>query len=274
LAFSLCRLSTHPASARIVESFPPGLKALPVQDFTEVPGCGITGVIGSHQVKLGSRSWLESQNIHASAIPAHAGSSSYLAIDNQVAGAFLLSNELRPDADRLLADLSHHHELTLLSGDNEKERTRFEPLFGPGAQLRFNQTPLDKLEFIQNLQESGKTVMMVGDGLNDAGALKQSDVGIAVVEKAGAFSPGSDVILSAHRVPALSQLLQFSRQATRIVRLGFGISALYNAAGISIAAAGVLSPLICAILMPLSSVSVVLFASGATHWAAKRTRIL
>jgi Cu+-exporting ATPase len=113
--------------------------------------------------------------------------------------------------------------------------------------------------------------MMVGDGLNDAGALRQSDVGVAVVEKVGAFSPASDVILEAGQVPRLFEILALSRKATRIVRLSFGISALYNLVGISVAAAGVLSPLICAVLMPLSSISVVFFACAATTWAAKRT---
>ena len=95
-------------------------------------------------------------------------------------------------------------KLALLSGDNEKERERFRSLFGSDAALHFNQSPLDKLGFIRGLQESGRRVMMVGDGLNDAGALKQSDVGVAVIEKAGAFSPASDVILEAGRVPRLS----------------------------------------------------------------------
>ena len=115
--------------------------------------------------------------------------------------------------------------------------------------------------------------MMVGDGLNDAGALKQSDIGIAVVEKIGVFSPASDVILEAGQVPLLADILNFARSTTRIIRLSFAISAAYNLIGISIAAAGLLSPLVCAILMPLSSISVVLFACGTTSWAACRTRL-
>src|SRR5262249_31451763 len=117
----------------------------------------------------------------------------------------------------------------------------------------------------------GKTVMMVGDGLNDAGALKQSDVGVAVVEKIGVFSPASDIILEAGQVASLVQILNFARHATCVVRASFAISALYNLAGISIAAAGILSPLICAVLMPLSSLSVVLFACGMTSWAARHS---
>jgi len=142
-------------------------------------------------------------------------------------------------------------------------------MFGRDTELHFNQSPLDKLGFIRRLQESGRTVMMVGDGLNDAGALKQSDVGVAVVESVGAFSPASDVILHAARVPELPEILKLARRSVRIVRLCFGISAAYNLVGVGIAAAGVLSPMICAVLMPVSSVSVVLAACGATTWAAR-----
>src|SRR4030095_8161820 len=113
--------------------------------------------------------------------------------------------------------------------------------------------------------------MMVGDGLNDAGALQQADVGVAVVEQVGTFSPASDVILDAAQLPRLSEVLAFSRCAARVVRAGFVVSGLYNVVGVSIAAAGLLSPLVCAVLMPLSSVTVVLFSIAATRWMARRS---
>jgi Cu+-exporting ATPase len=198
------------------------------------------------------------------------GSAVSLAIDGWYRGAFVLANRVRAETDRLLDSLKTNYDLALLSGDNEKERERFHALFGSEAHLRFNQSPLDKLGFIKRLQESGKTVMMVGDGLNDAGALQQSDVGVAVVEKVGAFSPASDVILEAGQVASLFKILTLAKRSTRIVRLSFAVSALYNLVGISIAAAGILSPVICAVLMPLSSITVVLFACGMTNWAAKQ----
>jgi P-type Cu+ transporter len=247
--------------------------------------------VQGHEVRLGSRVWFEECGLEINdwggrvidgegtglgpgrrdALPYAAGSTVCLAIDGEVRGVFVLANTVRPETGELLNGLGGRHDLALLSGDNEKERERFRTLFGPEAVLHFNQSPLEKLDFISKLQKSGKKVMMVGDGLNDAGALQQSDVGVAVVEKMGTFSPASDVILAASQVPRLAQILRLACQTTRIIRLSFTISFLYNLVGIGIAAAGRLSPVVCAILMPLSSVSVVLFACGATRLAAKRT---
>ena len=158
----------------------------------------------------------------------------------------------------------------MLSGDNARERERFKELFGVAAQLHFNQSPLNKLGFIRQLQNSNKIVLMAGDGLNDAGALKQSDVGVAVVENVSAFSPASDVIMAAGMVPRLGEVLQFAKDAVRAVRWSFLISSVYNVVGIGIAASGNLSPVVCAILMPLSSVTVVAFACGVTNWMGRK----
>jgi len=266
---SLTRQSTHPHSVRISQALASGDDPEPAIDFAEVPGAGIQGSCGGYRLLLGSRAWLEQSGVAIPQLAPPLGSVVHLAINGRFRGSFFLENALRPEMEALLRGLESRYELALLSGDNEKERARFQSLFGVGARVQFNQSPIDKLGFIQRLQNSGRTVMMVGDGLNDAGALKQSDVGVAVIEKVGAFSPASDVILGADRVPRLLEILALARRASLIVRLSFGISAAYNLAGVSIAALGVLSPVICAILMPVSSVSVVLFACGATRWAAR-----
>lgn len=267
---SVAMHSTHPHARQIFNAMPSSIEEVGISSFAETPGAGIEGIVAGCHIRLGSRLWLEQHQVQVPGLKLSAGSNSYLAIDGQCRGGFVLANPLRPQTDKLFTQLGRRYELALLSGDNQREHARFLQLFGEKTQLNFDQSPLDKLGFIRNLQDKGKTVMMVGDGLNDAGALRQSNVGVAVVEKVGVFSPASDIILEAGQVCRLGEILGFARTATRIVRASFGISALYNLAGISIAAAGILSPLICAVLMPLSSITVVLFACGTTRWAAKR----
>jgi Cu+-exporting ATPase len=267
---SLARYSTHPNSVRIAKSF--SFAPLPVNGFKETPGGGILGNVAGHQILLGSRAWLEKCGINISEKVADAASVA-VAIDGNFFGAFTFENSLRPEVAQLLAQLGGRFELALLSGDNEREAARFQKLFGENAILKFNQSPADKLNFIRELQARGRMVMMVGDGLNDAGALKQADVGVAVVEQIGIFSPASDVILDAAELPRLARVLAFSRNAASVVRAGFFISALYNFCGVSIAAAGFLSPIVCAILMPLSSATVVAFSCLTTAWLGRKLRI-
>jgi Cu+-exporting ATPase len=271
LVQSLTRHSTHPYAVRISEATRTGNAPLQVRSFLEIPGCGIEANVGGHEIAMGSSQWLASR---VKGIPDSLkfGSIVHLVVDDEYRGAFVLANALRPDIQQLIAQLPDW-ELSLLSGDNAKERPTFERLFGPDAHLNFNQSPATKLEYVRTLQRAGRKVLMVGDGLNDAGALKQSDVGIAVVESIGAFSPASDIIVSAAVVPHLASLLRFSKGAVQIVRLSFVISSLYNVVGVGIAAAGLLAPIVCAILMPLSSISVVAFACLTAAWWGRRSGI-
>jgi Cu+-exporting ATPase len=114
---------------------------------------------------------------------------------------------------------------------------------------------------------------MVGDGLNDAGALKESNVGITIADNVYHFSPACDGILDSDRFRQLPGFIQFSRTAMKIVRAGFIISFIYNIIGISFATAGLLTPLLSAILMPLSSVTAVAFATFTTLLMAKHKHI-
>jgi Cu+-exporting ATPase len=270
--FSLTRHSTHPSAVRVSDAIAlhHAVSASPVRSFSEQPGAGMQGVVAGHEIWMGSAAWLASRNLAPLDAPVGAGSVVHLAIDGRYRGAYTLTNTLRPQTAELISRLAAHCDLALLSGDNERERDRFRGLFGPSAHLSFNQSPLGKLGFIRDLQQPGKTVMMVGDGLNDAGALQQSDVGVAVVESVGAFSPASDVIMAANMVPRLADILRFSKKSVLVVRLSILLSAIYNVVGISIAARGQMSPVICAILMPLSSITVVVFACALTNWLGLR----
>ncbi len=269
---SLALQSSHPLSARIARVLTSGAdRTASVENFHESTGRGISGRIQGRLWLLGSAELLRESGIAVDST--HSESAVHLAVDGHYRGRFRLVHPLRPEAGELVQSLNGHYQLALLSGDNDREQQRFQRLFGVGAALQFRQSPADKLTFIQNRQKDGGVVMMVGDGLNDAGALRQSDVGVAVVEHIGAFSPASDVIVEACRVPHLGELLRFSHNAVAVVRASFLISTLYNGIGISIAAAGRLSPVVCAVLMPLSSVTVVAFAALATQWQARRARL-
>lgn len=269
----VCSQSTHPHSRRITRSLAGSEPRPPVADFHEEAGQGVSGVVAGHRYRVGSRAWLAAAGIgFASAREATPDTSEVLvAIDGRYRGRFLLAQSLRPEVDRLLSEMGPRYEMTLLSGDHAQERAPFRRLFGETATLHFDQSPKDKLTFVRRLQGRGRTVMMVGDGLNDAGALRQSDVGVAVVEGIGRFSPASDIIVEASAVPWLGRVADFSKRTTAVVRAGFAISAAYNAGGIAIAAGGLLSPVVCAVLMPLSSITVVLVTVGATRWAARQT---
>lgn len=290
--FSMTRHSTHPLPVRIGEAIRRDHFPEPVRSFLETPGCGMEGSVDGHEIWMGAAGWLEGRGVQTSSSSSSSysngdadsrtrttrrttsrttartneGSVVHVAIDGKYRGHFTLTNAVRSETERLVAGLSRDCEVALLSGDSERERIRFAALFGPAAELRFAQSPLDKLNFIQSRQAVGRTVMMVGDGLNDAGALKQSDVGVAVVENIGAFSPASDVIVAADQVTRLAEVLRYAWRSVRVVRAAFWISTLYNVIGISIAASGRLSPVVCAILMPVSSISVVAFASGMATW--------
>ncbi len=270
---SVARQSAHPHSLRIAKAL--GGDQLPVAGFAETPGQGIVGEVGGRKLLMGSRVWMEAHRVEGLAPaflpPDQSGSLVYVAIDGVGRGAFVLDNTLRPEVRALIRQLSGRYQLALLSGDNEREAARFEKIFNGQAILRFNQSPADKLEFIRQWQQRGRKVMMVGDGLNDAGALRQAEVGVAVVERIGIFSPASDVILDAVRLPQLARVLTFARRSVGVVKAGFAISTCYNVIGVGIAAAGLLAPIVCALLMPASSVTVVLFAIFATVWQARRT---
>lgn len=282
---SLAAQSTHPLSITLAEALQPrdrkdpNTATPPVFSFLEIPGRGLEGRVAGHEFWLGSEAWLKSRgatdidSLSGEPVGVAGGSKVHVAIDTRYRGAFQISSTVRPETDRLLRELAGSYEVALLSGDNERERERFVALLGPKSHLHFNQSPMNKLGFVESLQQSGQTVMMVGDGLNDAGALRQSDVGVAVVEDIGAFSPASDVIMKASLVPQTAVLLGFSKSVVRVVRVSFIISTLYNVVGVAIAATGHLSPIVCAILMPLSSVSVVGFACGATNWLGRRSRL-
>jgi len=256
--------SAHPLS-RVISKSLPSSGPLVVNSFQEWPAQGIEATVAGHQVKVGSAAFTRFEGAHGDL-----KSRVFVSIDGRSCGYFNIETAVRSGLSDIIAQINRRFPVFLLSGDNASEKTRMAAVFPSGAGLHFNQSPMDKLQFVSNLQENGYQVMMVGDGLNDAGALHQSDVGIAVTDDTGVFTPASDAILHGDRLHELDRFLRLSRLAIRILKISFGISFFYNFVTLTFAVTGHLSPLIAAILMPISSISVVGFSTLAVNVVAKR----
>ncbi len=269
LVKSLVRHSTHPLSRRLALALP-GEIYDNVEQFREIPGQGIEGTVEGNYLKIGSAQFVAGESTAAAPTATHV----YIALNGRLKGYFQLENRYRPGLAEILAQSRKTFRLALVSGDNESEKAPLQNLFGADTELRFRQSPREKLEFVKTLQSRGQRVLMVGDGLNDAGALKQSNVGISISEDLNAFSPACDAILEARQFPRLLQFIRFAKANIKIILASFAISFVYNLVGFSFAVQGTLSPLISAILMPLSSISVIVFATGATYLTAQRMGLL
>ena len=265
---SLVRHSTHPLSIAIFQSLS-GIDMYETAKFREIPALGIEGKVNGHQIILGSEKFVTGQLIKSKTYT----SKVYVSIDDSQKGYFTIKNKYRPGLKKVIEDLKTSNELHLLSGDNDSELSNLLPLFDEKDHLNFRQTPSDKLNYIKDLKKQGKIVLMIGDGLNDAGALQESDVGITIADDIYHFSPACDAILEAKRFGDLSKYIRFTKTSMKIVKMSFTISFLYNIVGISFAAMGYLTPVLSAILMPLSSVSVVIFVTFTTSFMAGRVKL-
>ena len=260
----LASYSTHPLSSLLTRSIQARSVNQPVQNFKEQPGLGIQGTMRGKQIKLGSSAFVgldNHMNGQASIV--------FVSIDGVVRGYFSISIQARKNLKQMILSLGEKC-FALLSGDNETDKAEMRKLFGPSCDLIFNQSPGDKLQYIRDLQRQGRKVMMVGDGLNDAGALKQSDIGIAVSDDASVFSPACDGILHGNKMGSLDRFLDLAKSSSTILKTGFAISLIYNAVALSVAISGHLTPLVAAILMPISSITVVGFSTLAVNYVASK----
>ena len=261
--FSISKQSTHPLSAALSQYFSNVSYHAP-EHFVEVAGRGVFGKVNNMEIRIGSEEYVTTK------IPEEEKQSSvvFVAVNNRVKGYYTISNQYRSGFNRVLESLRNQFKLFLISGDNDAEAERLSDYFDRQHML-FNQKPGDKADFIKNLQNEGNTVLMTGDGLNDAGALMQSDVALTIADKAYHFSPASDAVLEAGQFHRLANFIRFTHTSLNIVKLSFTISFFYNIIGIGFAISGNLSPVVAAILMPISSVSVVAFATFVTRLAGK-----
>jgi len=263
---TLAAQSTHPLSKGIAAWAGKPLTN-PFLAFEEKPGKGIEGMVDGDLITLGSALFItgKPQQDDTSTV--------YVAVEGQLLGRFRFRNHYRQSVPMLLRRLQKHFRLAIVSGDNNGELPYLRKLLGPLAALHFHQQPEDKLEVLQHMQQDGHRVLMIGDGLNDSGALKQADVGVAITDNSNNFTPASDAIIEASALPKLYELIRLCKLNQKIVMTAFVISILYNIVGLYFAVQGTLSPMIAAILMPCSSISILLITFGLSNLAARRLKL-
>ena len=263
---NVLRASNHPLSRMLYEFLPEG-KRYKINNFEEITGKGIQADVEGNQVQIGSGAFVgnsEESNIQQTSV--------HIKINEVYCGKYIFNNQYREGLAELFEKLSQNYRIKVLSGDNEGEQATLESILPKGTELVFNQKPEQKLEFIKKLQQEGKNVMMVGDGLNDAGALAQSNIGISISENVNVFSPACDAILDAGEFKKLDYFLKLSQKAITTIKMSFALSLLYNIVGLSFAITGNLLPLVAAIIMPLSTVTIVSFVTVMSNYYARRLK--
>ncbi len=262
---NVVRGSNHPLSRRLYLILPEAAIEKPL-NYKEIPGKGIVGNFENQDVKVGSASWVEASEdsqINQTKV--------YISINNIVKGFYVFENQYRSCIKDLFETLKdRNYNLFVLSGDNSGEQRMLERLMPKNTTLVFNQKPEDKLQFIKKLQTTGKNVLMIGDGLNDAGALAQSNVGISVSENINVFTPASDAILDAVSFNKLAYFLKFSKKAMKTIKMSYCLAITYNVVGLSFALTNNLSPLVAAIIMPLSTATIISFVTVLSNYFARK----
>ncbi|WP_213197309.1 heavy metal translocating P-type ATPase [Cloacibacterium caeni] len=258
---SLLKNSNHPLSKSLYEFLEVEDEYLPIENFKETAGKGYEATVRGKVYKIGSAKFThqEAKSLETAV---------YIERDGEFLGKYIFKNEYRDGLAEMAKELKDY-KIHVLSGDNSSEEQTLKNLIPNITEMRFSQSPEDKLEYIKSLQDQGKKVAMLGDGLNDAGALKQSNIGIAIADDTNSFTPSSDVIMNGGVLTKLHDYFALTKDAMIIVKLTFGVSFLYNVVGLTAAVLGEMSPLFAAILMPLSSISVVAFTSLST-WLRSR----
>ena len=246
--------STHPLSRGVVNYLKSTTKldTYEIEFYEEISGKGIVAHFTDLEIRIGSKSLCGAteSELHSDETAVH------ISINNAYLGKFIFHSEMRHGIEKMIDGLSNY-QLHILSGDNEKDKETLIKFFPKNTQMLFNQSPNSKSTYIENLKVKGKHVLMIGDGLNDAGALGKADVGIAVSEDIFRFTPSSDAILDASTLNQLPKFLSISNYAKTVLKTCLSFSISYNLIGLSFAVSGTMTPLVAAILMPISSITVV-----------------
>ena len=264
---SLLVHSKHPLSKAIVQYLDVSALHYP-ESFKIIENKGVEGWIDEHHFKIGSPQFTGDTTVIKKE------STVVVNMDQHRVGVFYVTNAYRLGVFDLFKSLTPGYKLALISGDNNSEQSTLQEQMGTASELLFEQSPHDKLAYIRYLQDTKKSsVLMIGDGLNDAGALQESHVGIAVCDDDNNFTPAADGIIHASKIAVLDHMMAYIKSGRKIILFSFGISVFYNIIGLYFAVQGTLSPIIAAILMPCSSISIILITYGLTQLFARKYKL-
>jgi Cu2+-exporting ATPase len=265
---ALERLSEHPAALAILDLCARngiGLSGVAVKDVEVAPGLGISGRVEDARVIIGSQEWLVRNGI--APVQAHSADSDsatvgelgliHCAVDGRSVLDLRIQDRLRSGAAAIVGRLRGQGiRVTLLTGDRREVAERIAAQLGD-VELIAEVLPEDKARVIGELQRQGQRVAMVGDGVNDAPALVRADVGIAMGSGTDVSIASADIVLMSSELERVAEAAELSRRTLRAIRQNLGISILYNLVMVPLAMSGIVTPLIAAVSMPLSSLAVI-----------------
>lgn len=261
LAAALERSSVHPVARAVAACRPTSARA---EGVREIAGRGITGSVLGHAVACGSGAFLAELGIavpdavrsEAAAMESDGLSPVLVAVDGAASATLGIGDPVRPDACGLVDGfLARGWEVRIASGDLPSLTRRAASLIGVDAACAEGAcSPERKMELVQSI--SRRPVVMVGDGVNDLPAMAAADVGVAVRQGAQATVARADVALTGGGLAQVAALVDGARRTMRTVHVNFAISVAYNLVGGALAVTGTINPLVAAILMPLSGLTV------------------
>jgi Cu+-exporting ATPase len=274
LAAALARSSTHPISQAVAKISP---EALPLANWQEVRGDGVQATVQSSTslARLGSLRWLRESGVELSVgesfvqeWSAQGATVIGLALDNSLAALFAVRDTVKPGATKVIRQLQAQGLKTfLLTGDNALTATSIAKQIGIPAENVFAEVrPEQKAEFVKKLQAQGERVAFVGDGINDAPALTQADLGIAVSRASDVAREAADIILLKSEIEAVPEALGLARATLRTIKQNLFWAFFYNALGVPLAALGFMSPVLCAAAMGVSDLVVIGNALRLRRW--------
>ena len=263
---TLERYSEHGvAQAILKEAEAHGIARAETHDFSYTPGYGVRGTVDGVEVFAGTAAWLKRNGVVANMelqrqvaeLEQQAMTCVHVALGREQVGFIALADELRPDAKVLVNNLrAMGMRLTLLSGDRKAVAESVAAQLG-GMDVIAEVLPQDKDQVIQSLQQRGEKVAMVGDGINDAPALIRADVGIAVGSGTDVSVESASIVLTGSELDKVRQAILLSRRTLRTIRQNIVLSLTYNAVMVPLAMLGLVTPLVAAIAMPVSSLLVI-----------------